>query len=269
MRYKVISFIAVFLISAMSVLASNPVAEADSAYNAGKFEEAVQLYKAAIAEEGTSAQLLFNLGNACCEAGDLGGAIISWERARRLDPTNDRINSNLNYLRNRIDDANKAEQKGKRFKTTADAPSFFESVHTVIACDRTSNFWAVFAAVFFILFTSCAALYIFTRRVAFRKTGFFGGIVCFLASVVFLIFAFMAAGAQNSSDEGVITAFKVTLQTEPGKENDPVHGSVLTKGTLVRVLSEEVDAEGNVTWYKVRLNSDYIGWVAVSDMDII
>lgn len=269
MRYKVISIIAVSLISAMSALASNPVAEADSAYNAGNYEEAVKLYKDVIAEEGTSAPLLFNLGNACCQAGDFGGAIVSWERARRLDPTNERINSNLNYLRNRIDDANKAEQKGKRFKTTADAPSFFESVHTVIACDRTSDFWAVFAAVFFILFICCAALYIFTRRVAFRKIGFFGGIVCFFASVLFLIFSFMAAGAQDSSDEGVITAFKVTLLTEPGKENEPGHGSVLTKGTLVDILSEEVDAEGNVRWYKVRLNSDYIGWVSVSDIEII
>lgn len=79
-------------------------------------------------------------------------------------------------------------------------------------------------------------------------------------SIVLLLFAFMGARAYHNESEGVLMAFKTTLQTEPGKESEQGKGQVLTKGTVVQVLSEEVDAEGNVTWYKVRLNSDYIGW---------
>lgn len=195
--------------------------------------------------------------------------MLAWMRAKRLDPSSSQINSNLNYLKNRVDDANKAEQKGKRLKSTADATSFFGGIYKVIAVDRSSNFWAVAAVIFFLLFIISVAIYIFTKEVLLRKTGFFGGIACFFLSLIFLIFSFMAAKAEISTNEGVITAFKVSLLTEPGKESDPGHGNVITKGTVVSILSEEVDAEGNVTWYKVRLNSDYIGWVSVSDMEII
>ncbi|MDE5880189.1 MAG: SH3 domain-containing protein, partial [Muribaculaceae bacterium] len=53
------------------------------------------------------------------------------------------------------------------------------------------------------------------------------------------------------------------------KENESGKDGVLTKGTEVRIVSEETDAEGNVTWYKVRLNSDYIGWVAADDLELL
>ena len=79
----------------------------------------------------------------------------------------------------------------------------------------------------------------------------------------------MAANAADSHDTGVVTAFKVTLLTEPGKDADANKGGVLTKGTVVQILSEEVDAEGKTTWYKVRMNTDYIGWVAASDMAVV
>ena len=93
--------------------------------------------------------------------------------------------------------------------------------------------------------------------------------VCFFISLVFVIFAFMGAKSMSSSSNGVITAFKVSLLTEPGKETSKERAQILTKGSQVQVLSEEVDAEGNVTWYKVRLNSDYIGWVSAADMAVV
>ncbi len=251
---------------------SNPattLAEADSAYNAKEYGEAIRLYKDVAESEGVSAPLLFNLGNAWFQEGDYGHAMLCYLRAKRLDPTQPEINANLRYLRSRVEDSNKAEQKGKRMKVTADEPSFFQSVHTAIAVESSSNVWAVWGAVCFILFIGGAALYIFTRSVMARKVGFFGGILMAACSFVFVCFAISGARAASAKDEGVITGFKVTLLTEPGKETDAAKGGVLTKGTEVRIVSEETDAEGNVTWYKVRLNSDFIGWVSADDLEVV
>lgn len=269
MKGKILSIVLTLLFPAVSQAASYPAERADSAYNAGKFKEAIQLYSSVADENGTSAPLLFNLGNAYFQDGDYGNAMLCWLRARRLDPSNQEVNTNINYLQNRVEDANKAELKGKRLKVAPDEPSFFQSIHSAIASDVSSDRWAVTAAVMFILFVITAAVYIFSRNVLARKIGFFGGICFIMASVVFLAFSFMAAKEFYSKDEGVVLAFKVTLLTEPGNEADANKGGVLTKGTKVHVLSEEVDAEGKVTWYKVRLNSDYIGWVAASDMELI
>lgn len=253
----------------MPAFATAPLAEADSAYAAKEYRRAILLYDSIATYDGVSSDLLYNLGNAYFQEGDYGNAMLCYRRAHRLNPSDEDIRANLNYLSSRVEDANKAEQKGKRYKVGEDEPSFFQSVYKAVACNVSSNLWAGWAAVFFILFIGCVALYIFTSMVLLRKIGFFGGMVLLGASVVFLIFAFMGANAYNSEEEGVLMPFKTVLQTEPGNSPDNEKGLILTKGTVVRIVSEEVDAEGNVTWYKVRLNSDYIGWVAVTDLQII
>ncbi len=243
--------------------------QADSAYNAKEYVTAISLWRQLLETDGSSPELLYNLGNACYQEGDYGNAMLYWQRARRINPDLPELNANIRYLQSRVEDANKAEQKGKRYKVTVDEPSFFQSVHKSLAEDTSSDSWAVWGAVAFILFVAALATYIFSRNVLARKIGFFGGFSCLLLSVIFVSFAIMAARHASSRDTGVVTAFKVSLLTEPGKENKSDNAHVLTKGTEVRILSEEADAEGTVTWYKVRLNSDYIGWIPASDMETI
>lgn len=271
MKIKIFIFLAILFSSfaeAPSGFASL-VEQADTAYSHKQYAEAVKLYQTVISSEGTDAQLYYNLGNTYYQMGDYGNAMLSWLRGRKISPSNKEINANIRYLQSKVEDSNKAEQKGKRYKTSPDEDAFFQSIHTVIAKDTSSNVWAVWAAACFLLFIAALASYIFSRNVPVRKTGFFGGIICMAAVIIFICFAFMAAKQQNSSDAGVVMAYKVALMTEPGKEVDPLKAMTLTKGTVVQILSEEIDAEGKVTWYKVRLNSDYIGWVSASDIEIV
>lgn len=258
-----------FIIAPAISHAQSTVAAADSAYYAKDYARAIQLYGEVIDAEGVSAALLFNMGNAWFQEGDYGKAMVCYLRAKRLDPGQKELNSNLRYLRSRVEDSNKAEQRGKRTKVAADEPSFFQSIHTAIAIETASDTWAVWGAICFILFIGGAALYIFTRNVLARKIGFFGGILMAVCSFVFVCFAISGARAVSSKETGVITGFKVTLLTEPGKQSESGKEGVLTKGTEVSIVSEETDAEGTVTWYKVRLNSDYIGWVSAEDLEVV
>lgn len=271
MKTRIFTFLTLILaFVAKGVAASPELLRADSAYAAKDYARAAELYKHVAETEGTSVGLLFNMGNAYFEEGDYGNAMLCYERAHRLAPSDKKVNSNLRYLSNRVEDANKAEQKGKRFKTSADELSFFQSVHKSMAKDTSSNLWAVLAAAAFVVFVGCVALYIFTRIVVLRKIGFFGGIVMLAASLFFIIFAFMGARAYHSDSEGVLLGFKTELLTEPGASpSNTEKALILTKGTVVQILSEEVDAEGSVTWYKIRLNSDYIGWVPASELERI
>lgn len=257
------------IIAPVRVSALATTAEADSAYASKDYKRAIMLYSEIADTAGVSAPLLYNLGNAYYQEGDYGHAMLNYLRARRINPDLKELNSNLRYLRSRIEDSNKAEQKGRRLKVTPDESSFFQSVHKTIAIDTSSDVWAVWGAVCFILFIGGAALYIFTRSVLARKVGFFGGILALGCSAIFVMFAIFGARMVSSKESGVITAFKVTLLTEPGKNDSSGKEEVLSKGTEVRIVSEEIDAEGEVTWYKVRLNSDYIGWVSASDLEII
>ena len=219
------------------------VERADSAYIAGDYNEAISQYKEAMITDGYTAELLYNLGSAYFKANDIGDAMICYERAHRLAPRNKTISNNLRYLQSKVEDANRAEARGKKVRVTADDESFFESLHKALAKDHTSNSWAILAAMSFILFIGALTLYIFARMVA-------------------------SARAYDNREECVLVAYKAELLTEPDSNSKP-SSMPLTRGTKMLLVSEEIDATGKVTWYKVRLNSDYVGWVKAADIEIL
>ncbi|MCH5227569.1 MAG: tetratricopeptide repeat protein [Muribaculaceae bacterium] len=269
-RFKRIILSLVTFLTVLTANALPQVSEADSAYNAGNYGVAINLYQQVMEEYGTSAALLFNLGNAYLQDGDFGQAMLCYQKAKKLDPSNKRINTNLKYLTGKIEDSNKAEQRGKRKKVNEDTLNFFQTVHKSVAQDTSSNTWAGWAAACFLLFAGCANLYLFTSNVLLRKVGFFGGFILLGWSMICLVCAYMGAAETRNHDYGVVMAFKAPLQTEPTLNNESEQNEgVLTRGTKIRIISEETDAEGVVTWYKVRLNSDYIGWLEAKDVEII
>lgn len=95
-----------------SVPASAPLAaqeavylQGNQLYQDGRFEEAVEAYRAVLSAGVESAVLRYNLGNAWFKAGELGPAILSWERALALDPGLDDARSNLALARSLTVDA--------------------------------------------------------------------------------------------------------------------------------------------------------------------
>ena len=267
---KIYLFLITLLLPCLSISGNEIICEADSAYNAGDYAMASELYERVVQESGVSAPLLYNLGNAYLQLDDYGNAMLCYQKAKKLDPGNKLINGNLNYLSGKIEDANKAEQKGVRKKVIEDTPNFFQSIHTSIAKNTSSNAWAGWAAAFFILFSGCVCLYLFNSNVLMRKTGFFGGFILLGLSMVCLVCAYTGAAEVDNHEYGIIMGYKTTLKTEPtSSQNNEKSEGVLTRGTKIRIVAEETDAEGNITWYKVRLNSDYTGWVESKDISVI
>lgn len=254
---------------------ANLIAQADSAYSKGEYEEAVSLYEQRIKNEGATAPILFNLGCAYYKSGNEGEARLCFERAKRLDPSDARINQNLNYIENRVEDANKAELKGKKGDVVPDNIGFFGRVNRKIAVDTSSNSWSSMAAMSFILMIIAIAGYIFSVNVRLKKIGFFSSIIFFGFTVIFIVFSEMAASHFMSKDEAVVTAFKVQLADEPTvasseksgvKSND---GVTLCRGTKLEILESRLDADGKIGWYKVELNHSNVGWVEASSITII
>lgn len=241
--------------------------KAEQAYEAGNYEEAASIYSEALKTEGFSAGLLYNLGNVYYRLGQDGDAMLCYERAKKMDPGNALINQNLKFLAGKIVDANNGSLEGKQGNVEPDSEDFADSIYRMIAVDRASNGWAVFAAMAFILFIGALALYTFTPNILARKTGFFSGLVFLGFTVVFLIFAFMASRQAERRDQAILMAFTTELLEKPA-ENASKASSPLHKGTKIQVLDSVKGVDG-AEWYKVRLNSDNIGWVKKQDLEII
>ena len=94
-------------------------------------------------------------------------------------------------------------QRQKYICEVADEPSFFSRVKRYVTYSHTSDTWAVWGAVSFVLLCGCIALYIFRTEVLLRKIGFFGGLSLLVLCVVFMTFSFASAKACQSHDRGV------------------------------------------------------------------
>jgi tetratricopeptide (TPR) repeat protein len=70
-------------------------------YAAGRFKEAAELYEKAVASGETSTSVFYNLGNAWYRSGDLGRAILNYERALALEPRHPETLTNLRLARDK------------------------------------------------------------------------------------------------------------------------------------------------------------------------
>lgn len=69
-----------------------------SYYEIGDYQKAIDCYKKALALRENYAKAYANLGNAYYKVGDVLNAKASWQRALRIDPSNEIIRSNLKVL---------------------------------------------------------------------------------------------------------------------------------------------------------------------------
>ena len=72
---------------------------ANAAYEQGRYDDAAQGYRMLIKYQIRDPRVEYNLGNTEFRSGRLGKAILHFERARRLDPTDHDIRANLAYAR--------------------------------------------------------------------------------------------------------------------------------------------------------------------------
>lgn len=250
-----------FIAHAVGVLS-----EADSAYSKGDYAEAIELYEKVLGEKGGSSELYYNIANSYAKCGDYGNSVLNYERSLRIDPSNKKAKANLEYVKDKVRENNKAELRGKKMSVEPDDSTFFSKIKNFIVKEHKSDTWAVWAVVFFLILMVCVALYIFTSNVLVRKIGFFGSIGLIVLVAISIIFAVMSSNYK--SDEGVITAMKVKLHTEPSVGSKTGEVS-LTRGTEMRMLESQGEGKEEKSWYKVRLNSDFVGWIRSSDFEAI
>ncbi len=77
---------------------NDPLAAAREAYDAARYDEAVKHWLAAGEFENLSADVLYNIGNACYRAGSPGHAALYFRRALVSDPSHAEARQNLRFL---------------------------------------------------------------------------------------------------------------------------------------------------------------------------
>ena len=217
--------------------------EGNRLYREGDFAGAVELYERILERGVESGELHYNLGNAWFRLGELGPAILHYERARRIMPRDDDLGANLELARSLTTDQ------------VAPLPGFW--------LFRVARWWvdllsrpALLAVVTLAWLTAMSALIVvvagrgefllvWSRRAAAG------------AGVVTLVFGLGLLAREidvGRADEAVIMAEEAAVHSAPSDDDELLIFTV-HEGTKVRVERRSDE------WVEIVLEDGKVGWV--------
>lgn len=251
---KVIGMKFLFIVMLISIaplsLSAITKEEADSMYLMKQYKLAIKDYKLAL-NKGVSSDLYYNLGNAYYKSGNITRAIINYERALLLNPSDDEIKHNLKIANDKIID--KIVPRPKIFLV-----EWYNSVMSLMNVDGWVNlgFFALGMVIVLSLF------YFFSKRVVLRKIGFFGGAVFVVIFVSATIFAYEQNQKLIDRNEAIILTPFVLIKKSPSSGGSDLF--MLHEGTKVEILDGEL-----MEWKEIRLSDGRKGWIEASNIERI
>jgi len=224
---------------------------ANQLYETGHYSEAVQIYQQLVDQNYVDSSLFYNLGNAYYRTGDLGNAILNYERAARLDPRDAYIQANLSYVQQQTMDQYDAEANSPLEQWTRVASSLF-----------TLNEMSVLVLV---LFWLLAALFIVNRhnRLSQLRKGLRYALV--LVLLIFVLSAFTLANRiydESAHPSAVVTAESVDVLSDPLEGGMPQ----FTLHSGAQVILQDIRGQ----WAQLSLlGGQFQGWVPVEAVEKI
>ena len=226
-------------------------AEADSAYIQGDYLTAIDLYQEVMRNEGVSATLCMNLGNSYFKLDEIAQAILWYERAYLLDPSDDDVKFNLELARTRTVD--KVTPKNQLFIVV-----WFRNL--VAALDI--NTWAVLTLLFFFVAAVMAGVFLMSRKIPIKKISFAFSLFFFVFSILSFIFASTQRSSIVNRDTAIIVSPSVTVKSTPSDSGTDLF--IIHEGRKVDILDSSMKE-----WVEIRLEDGNTGWVLRKVMEII
>ena len=191
------------------------------------------------------------MGSAWYKNGNLGKAVVCYERALKLDPSYEDARYNLELL-NSI-----------KLDRIESVPELIISTWTKkLGRTLDSNAWAVCFLVFLAIALAMALLFVLGSSVTSRRVGFFTGIVFILFALTSLSFSLWQKSAYMKTDTAIVVKPVSSVKSAPSGDSAKDF-FVLHEGTKVKI----VDTVGG--WSNIELSDGRQGWLPSSDIEII
>lgn len=222
----------------------------NKAYIEGNYDKAIEEYTAILDGGEYSMKLYYNLANAYFKKGANGKAILYYNKALRIAPSQEDIRHNLALA--------EAQTKDR----IAVIPEFFlnrwlRTVRNSMSC----MVWSVLSLVAFGVLLAFALLFLLASRLRWRKLGFYGALCAFVLFVVMTSFAVSSRNDMLSHNEAIVMGTAISVKSSPDRSATDLF--VLHEGTKVKVLSE-VDE-----WCEVVIADGKKGWTLKSNVEEI
>ncbi|MCR5818017.1 MAG: BatD family protein [Prevotella sp.] len=225
-------------------------AMADSAYASGNYQQAVVLYDSLL-KSGVSFELYYNLGNAYYRTEDNTRAILNYERALMLSPSDADVRFNLQMARSKTID-----------KILPESEMFFVTWYRSLINMASVDGWAYFALTMLGLALVLVLLYLFADMLLLRKIGFFGAIVALLLFVFGNVFAWQQKHMMDTQRGAIIMESAVSVKSTPAANGTDLF--ILHEGTKVTIVDDSMRE-----WKEVRVSDGKQGWIKTQQIEMI
>lgn len=223
---------------------------ADTEYSKGNYQQAAADYNELLKSK-ESAELYYNLGNCHYRLGNITQAVIAYEKAQRLSPSDRDIRYNLEFVRSKTID-----------KITPVDEFFFSSWFKSVVNIFGIGGWTRVAIGSLVLSLIMWLLFLFGTSVWARKTGFYAGIVLAVLFVCSNFSAWHQRVALERHDKAVVTAPTINVKKTPADTGSDAF--VIHEGTSVIITDRTMR-----NWFAITLADGKEGWVKRSQVEVI
>jgi tetratricopeptide (TPR) repeat protein len=243
---KLIIFIILLFAFISGTFAAQDVNElfkkANRSYMKEHFKDAALKYQDIIQEGFVSSNVYYNLGNCYFRMKDYGKAILFFERAKRLDPSNESINLNLKIANLKIVDKIKP------------LPEFFIfSIIKKLAIGQSADTYSYIGVSFIWIGLLLVVALFMNNKISIKKLAFAGAIVCLIMVVSSFYLAHESNKYLKKTNEGIVLAPSVYVKSSPDTES--LDAFILHEGTKFTIL------DNLSSWTKIKIANGNIGWI--------
>lgn len=239
---KIILFLGLFSVLLCSAQNEEFFDQATTAYNAGEYQKAIDLYKDILKNGSHSASVYFNLGNSYYKLNEIAESIYYYEKALLLSPNDDEIKTNLSYAQNMTLDAiDTVPETG--------ISKLYKNVTGKLTFDQWS-YLAITAMFIFVLLYIAFYNFNYSAR---KRWAFIGSLIALFVCVIAVLFAYIQQRDYNAKRPAIIFAEESIIKAEPNDTSAQVF--LLHAGTKVNIVEKLND------WNKIELADGKTGWI--------
>lgn len=231
-----------FIVTINSQPVEQLMQEGNQYYINEQWQDAVESYNKILNQGYQSASLFHNLGNAHFKLGNLGEAILNYERALKLEPRDEDIRFNLRLANARtIDNIKEVPQI-----FLVEWWNGFISVFTVSG-------WAFIFLLIYLIMLAFIGIYFLSQNINLQRFSIYGGIASLILLFITLLIFISAYEREASTNYGIILVNSVNVKVSPTYESSD---SFIIHEGLKFEIQDQLD-----DWVRIKLADGKVGWL--------